>query len=446
MIRRFRTSLTIAAVPRPYDPGYPARLLPEEFARLIRARPVKTGIVAAAIALIAAQAGESPQEKEKKADDGRREEAVIGILRNHLKYPLWFVGTDVSRGRISSAYGQIERPVPLRLVPIMFGTPGAFFFDIATARKNANAIFEAYGLKTTESAAIHDAEVSATIHELTADKKHGFIVRTPTVPWRGDPASPVLPPDPPEVALSDAESKILADRGMDLLIADQEKCAAAYAPGGVPDAYWIAAVVEYLNGIDDGMDVHVESAIWGDAQEFRLPRPRVLRGDAVISENAHSVKAMTETTLVYDVGADESPTVTEIIRRNTLGEPIDDRATATSKPTPKPATNRGAISRFVLENAPHAGGLENQRLVADFFAPGRKDERVSVRVEQADPSGTPKSFAAGIEPTFLPSWFDAARPFTIYLMIPAGDREIPTHLLTSLPWSPPKADPQKPPR
>ncbi len=421
-MKRRKVRLTVDPIPASYRPAYPSRLEPAELQRLIAPR-LRARLHRAALSATLAFGGSACLAREAPAigqskplaapeDLEARVLAIIRELRGEQGWAAWYDGSSFAP-QPAGEEGELPFPAVVARTQIFFGNSSSGVFDMARARRAAADLFAAYGLAPAKDVRLRGEGYEATIDGLDASRGLGYELRggVPGEELRDVFGGPPLKAETEDAYLDFGEARALRAAGQRIHVADYQ----AHYDGDqfTPILAYLAGLVDFLNAHTEGPDLDLSAILWQRKQRLYVPM------DAEgLDPNEHypwwesRTISEPETLVLRFNGADRGPIarLVGVSGREERWALKDEPLSTAGAPT--------AVSHYIHpEYAPEPPAPPLRRLVQPREGGG--EIRVETRAQHM----------------FLPSTFDAARPFRIELELQPGRWQIGSYLLVGAPSS-----------
>jgi hypothetical protein len=413
-----RIEVRLAPLPRTYSPGYPRRLCAEEFEALIGARnhsrvrellgPACVALLAAAAHARAAQRAPAPS-----GDDATgREARVLAVLQS-------FADSDPDRSwfwRSSMApHSDPQRPekhVYVPEIPIMFGNSYTGLFDAGAARRLASELFRAYGVEVELGVQFDTPTVKAGLDGANAAAKIAFELRAGT---EVDLDAVPIDPDPPNLALSDAEREELERGGWKLHVVSAALYQEMDGDQLTPTVAYLAGVLEFLNAVTDGPDLDPRALLLGQRLRFATPNVEELglgkrksQGDWQLERQSDEFALTERRQIRIAFSAPNSPP--------SKSEPRHESFVFREREKPPGFDAEKRVASLSVLEAP----VQAKRVRGQPDSSQREKMRVRLIQRRAD-RPDPLAIEARGPLIFAPMTFDPTQPFELEFDLPPGD-------------------------
>jgi hypothetical protein len=324
-----------------------------------------------------------------------RERDVLSVLRR---------ATELRGGRFSTSEFTHSRnafgsPVVLAQSPVFCGNSFGGSFDAGPARRLALELFRAYGWTPYADQVIREGGIATRLDGYDGEAKLGFKLRgAPIGAWTE------TKDEDERTGLSAAEFAQLAGDGIRLHVADLADYPLMDGDQFTPTLAYLAGVVEFLNTVTDGPDVDLQALLMQREQRFPFPEELSLP-PGVSLERTRDVLLLSSTEsvqVILPVGIASIIEVRKLSRMtvsNYAGDYEDIRAEVWGE-VDQALSTVGRPTVLQLRNDWGAGA------------------HVALRVHQEGPR--PLKVATTSAVVFLPSTFDARRPFTLMITLVPG--------------------------
>jgi len=415
-----KIKLDHVAVPSVYAPGYPRTLSAEEFEALIapRNRARARGIVNAACATLALSASNAAWAQRTVVATGtdqlEREERVVKLLQRYAEVQpgdSWFWNSTMTRAPESE---EIAGPVYLPRIPISFGNSMSGLFDAGAARKLAGEIFRAYGVELETGVALDEPSVHARLDGADRSRKIGFKLRGA---GSNEQMFAQAIPEPANTDLEAAERAALAKAGWKLHVVGMDQYELMDGDQLTPTLAYLAGVIEFLNSVTDGPDLDLRSVLMGELLHFPVPKLEALG----LGNSARKLESGPYSSVTFLL--ERSQTIT--LRFNAPGAPAPTVEARGSRrfAAESPATEEEKLPSTTGRISAIQTPFSMHRLQVDQATgkPLPTPEPMRVKLTQARAAGAePLAIDARSDLVFVPSSFDAARPFEVEVTLAPG--------------------------
>lgn len=433
MMNRVKARLSIEAIRKPYDPGYPARLSDDELTALLKARAGSPHLRAAALiaCLGSSLAAQESKPTSRPAGDSNREAKICWSLNAAMakcRNGYWLPFASIERSEIPGLPG---RKVVKAIVPISYGNSFSGLFDANAARQHARMVFGAYGIPLKMEVEVDVRGARGILDGYSEERKLGFEIRTHDLDMEQfvDWSEPVATNENQDVALDEREITAIEATGRKILYAPQSFYAVFDGDKSVPMLYWMAAVVDFLNSVTDGPDVDIAGALTGefrrksastvvDAKTRKNLEPHVERPfDVDAAQDSTTLIVLDESTRIRLL-VEQAPGFVPKDKVEERGESSEPPTTTRpSRPPIRPTMISIAYFNGTLRNATR-GSTAGQ----DKFA-GRVSGIFQKKPDGTESSWHPEKFEGWT--FFIPSTIDVNLPFEIEIELPKGRSAIP---------------------
>ena len=405
---RKKARIEIRPVPSDYTPGYPAALRPDEYRSLVAPRTHRrlyASCLAAGLML-----GFTPQEATE--DEGAKlERKMLGLMRSMRKeLPAWWYR------RATFARSADEKGAIVPMIPIMFGNSHEGYFDHERARRIAREVFALYGVELQPDHVVDGEGAKAVLDGYSPERGIGFELR-------GSPPDDVgmfgrVEVEPADRHLDDDEAKALRAEGKRLHVADVDHYPLMDSDQFTPQLAHLASIVDFLNTVTDGPDLDLTAIVFQKGMEFPPPeQENTLPGGSTFVEKKDGgiechLPSRGTLRFRYSVPSASPPRERYVpnLRERTEPRVLDGAISTLGSPTV-------IVFGHYTEESAHP---DDSRSVLRVIQ-ARSDLRKTIRVESTRST------------VFLPSTFDAARPFTVEVELPAGRHVFRDRLLVGVP-------------
>jgi hypothetical protein len=381
------TKPEIRRVPGDYAPDYPAGLTREQFEALLagdaRARILKTA-AAAGLALGAALPAQKP--------GGEREPKMLAVLRTLAgDSGGWLERADFRRTR-----NAFDSPVVVPIIPISFGNSHNGLFDAERARQLARAMFSAYGLNAGAGHRVAADGVEARLDGYDPAAGVGFKLR-----GRAPKSNAMFAVPEPEDASSDldpAEHAALAAKGVRVHVAELEQYPLMDGDQLTPTLAYLAGIVDFLNAVTGG-ELDLEAILMARSQRFPLADALDAPATVAVASDPYGFRLQTKA---------RAQLLLRVDPRRGVEVAADTGRTAWVE-AKEPLATRGRPTVLRLGFGAQGEGAK---------ATLRVTQEAAVPVHVESTGGT----------VFLPSAFDATKPFQLTLEVEPGDYWLESHV------------------
>lgn len=377
-----------------YEPGYPAGLTAEQFAALLasdRQRRLLTAAAAAGLTIgtLAAQDGTDAADRERKV----LEVLTRAVTGDSTGSSFWYPRTTFERTK-----NECGSTVVVPRIPIMFGNSRNGVFDAERARQLARGMFEAYGLRPAADVDIGDGDTGAELDGFDRHRRVGFELNGRP---DGEPgmAGGVAAEAPSDELSKDEHAKLAAD-GIEIHLVDLANYPLMDGDQVTPTVAYLAGIVAFLNEVTDGPDIDLDAVLLRRSQRFPMS-PIDAPAGVEVRHDERQVTLTVEKAISVPIAIDPAKSVQVAAEGSRRFDRWDDAE------RPLPTVGRPTVIR--LAHRPGSAGTPAPR----------------VRIVQA---ATKLDVVITAPVGFLPSGFDATRPFMLILQLEPGVHVIDTHV------------------
>lgn len=264
---------------KPYTPGYPRKLTPEELQNALRPALYKrfshktllTGAIIAGSTVPCGAAAWAAQRDSNSLIDAQARQLVEEILGSP-RQANWYRETTIETRSILPS----NPPIKVPRIPIGFGNSYSGIFDVEKARKVTVDLFALYGIELKPNVRLEGERYAFTADGFNDELGIGFELMSGDEYGYGYGAS--KPNEPKESKLQEEELPLL-DRDVKtgeikMFVANAEFYPNMDGDLYTPMRYYLASVVDYLNWVHGGTEIDPESVLGhlpGKFDPFSIP-------------------------------------------------------------------------------------------------------------------------------------------------------------------------------